>query len=98
MANSGPDTNGSQFFITTKATPWLNQKHTVFGRVISGMDIVRKAEDIKTGAQDKPLIAVKIVDCGELLAEEKLNAENADFLITYSQEAEVTPEQKRVEV
>jgi cyclophilin family peptidyl-prolyl cis-trans isomerase len=66
MANSGPDTNGSQFFVCFKATPWLDGKHTCFGRVISGMGICRKAEAVKTGAQDKPLTQIKIVGCGEL--------------------------------
>jgi cyclophilin family peptidyl-prolyl cis-trans isomerase len=84
MANSGPDTNGSQFFVTFKPCKWLDQKHTVFGRVISGYEICEKAEKIKTGAQDKPLIPVKIVDCGELSGVEKLTAENADFLKSFS--------------
>ncbi len=66
MANSGPDTNGSQFFVCFKATPWLDGKHTCFGRVISGMGICRKAEAVKTGAQDKPLTQIKIAGCGEL--------------------------------
>ena len=50
MANAGPDTNGSQFFITYRKTPHLNNKHTVFGRVISGIEICREAEKVKTGA------------------------------------------------
>ena len=83
MANSGPDTNGSQFFITYKATPHLNGKHTVFGRVISGMNICRTAENIKTGAQDKPLTPVRIIECGELLGEDKLTEDKAEFLSYY---------------
>jgi peptidyl-prolyl cis-trans isomerase B (cyclophilin B) len=61
MANRGPNTNGSQFFIvTTEAAPWLDGKHTVFGRVADGMNSVDAIEAVETGAQDRPVEPVKI--------------------------------------
>lgn len=60
MANAGPNTNGSQFFITVAATPWLNGHHTVFGEVVEGMDVVNAIAKVKTGSQDLPVEPVVI--------------------------------------
>jgi len=66
MANKGPNTNNSQFFITTIKTPWLDGRHIVFGKVLAGIDIVRKIEKLETDKSDAPLKEVKIVDSGSL--------------------------------
>ena len=78
MANAGKNTNGSQFFITTVVTSWLNNAHVVFGEVIDGKDVVDYIEKVKTSRSDRPLKEVKIVKLGELDANgNEINAESA---------------------
>jgi len=72
MANSGPNTNGSQFFICFGPTPHLDLKHTIFGRIIKGYDFIDKVEANPSDGGDKPLKGVTVVDCGELKGDDKV--------------------------
>ncbi|XP_037036525.1 peptidyl-prolyl cis-trans isomerase 5 [Bradysia coprophila] len=78
MANAGKDTNGSQFFITTKQTTWLDGRHVVFGKILSGMNVVRKIEALSTDSRDKPSKDVVIADSGSIPVSEPFSVDKAD--------------------
>ena len=83
MVNTGPNTNASSFSISFNALPDLDGKNTVFGRVIHGFEICKMAEAVPQNSKDTPSLPIVIVEAGELSQNEKLQAEDCDWLHTY---------------
>lgn len=71
MANAGKNTNGSQFFLTSVPTPWLDSRHVVFGTLLKGEEVLKQIESLKTKSSDAPTVSVIVSKCGELLEDGK---------------------------
>ncbi|XP_055925641.1 peptidyl-prolyl cis-trans isomerase G-like [Argiope bruennichi] len=95
MSNRGKDSNGSQFFITTNTAPHLNGKHTVFGEVISGNEVVTKIENIKTDQSCRPVKDVKISNCGELVLKIKQKSKKVTESSSGSESEEVKEKKRK---
>jgi len=78
MANCGPHSNGSQFFITFRSTPHLNDKHVVFGRLVKNTELLRRIENVKTDASDRPLTDIVVAECGEVSKATPVAPKSAD--------------------
>lgn len=75
MANAGKNTNGSQFFVLFKDTPWLDGRHVVFGKLVEGFETLDQLEAVKTSSRDRPEEDVKIIDSGSIDVPEPYNIE-----------------------
>nr|XP_015209665.1 PREDICTED: NK-tumor recognition protein isoform X3 [Lepisosteus oculatus] len=89
MANRGKDTNGSQFFITTKMAPHLDGVHVVFGLVISGFEVIRQIENLKTDAASRPYADVRVIDCGELITKSNVLG-NKKKVLSHSSDSSIS--------